>query len=211
VQWQTSLRTEESRRSTRSSTAATPSPSSSPASLRSLRLLTFSSTISPTTKPMRSTLLSTRDGDCCRYRSLQRITSAAGNSSSPSQTVAEMRFGALVAGWGESRLAELERRIALARVAVIDDAMIWSHARLRADCRAAGHALAQPSRPSDLWVAVRAFRHPARHARPGVSRGSSPQRHQRVIAHRSGMSGCRVCVSAVRVPVSGQRRRGSYG
>jgi predicted nucleic acid-binding protein len=73
-----------------------------------------------------------------------------------SQTVAEMRFGALVAGWGDSRLAELERRVGLARVAVIDDAMIWSHAHLRADCRAAGHALAQPSHASDLWVAATA-------------------------------------------------------
>jgi predicted nucleic acid-binding protein len=72
------------------------------------------------------------------------------------QTVAEMRYGALVAGWGESQLAELQRRIALARIAVIDDAMIWSHARLRAECRAAGHALSQPSHASDLWVAATA-------------------------------------------------------
>ena len=57
------------------------------------------------------------------------------------QTVSEMRFGALVAGWGESRLAELERRIAFAQIAVIDDAMIWTHARLRFACREAGHAL----------------------------------------------------------------------
>lgn len=72
------------------------------------------------------------------------------------QTVAEMRFGALVAGWGASRVAELERRIALARIAMIDDAMIWTHARLRAECRASGHALAQPSHAADLWVAATA-------------------------------------------------------
>ena len=41
-----------------------------------------------------------------------------------SQTVAELRYGALVAGWGPSRLAELERRIGLARVAAIDDDLI---------------------------------------------------------------------------------------
>lgn len=40
------------------------------------------------------------------------------------QTVAEMRFGTLAAGWGASRIAELERRIALARIAMIDDAMM---------------------------------------------------------------------------------------
>ncbi len=72
------------------------------------------------------------------------------------QTVAEMRYGAIVAGWGDGRLAELERRIALARVAVIDDAMIWTHARLRARCRAAGHALADASHAADLWVAATA-------------------------------------------------------
>ena len=73
-----------------------------------------------------------------------------------SQTVAEMRYGALVAGWGQSRLAELERRIELARVAVIDDAMIWTHARLRLDCRQMGHALADASHAADLWVAATA-------------------------------------------------------
>jgi predicted nucleic acid-binding protein len=73
-----------------------------------------------------------------------------------SQTVAEMRFGALLAGWGPSRLAELERRIALARVAVIDDAMIWTHARLRLACRRAGHPLADSSHAADLWVAATA-------------------------------------------------------
>ena len=70
------------------------------------------------------------------------------------QTVSEMRFGALVAGWGESRLAELERRIAFAQIAVIDDAMIWTHARLRFACREAGHALSQDAHASDLWIAA---------------------------------------------------------
>lgn len=72
------------------------------------------------------------------------------------QTVAEVRFGALAAGWGASRIAELERRIEFARVAMIDDAMIWTHARLRAECRAVGHALAQPPHAADLWVAATA-------------------------------------------------------
>ena len=72
------------------------------------------------------------------------------------QTVAEVRYGALAAGWGESRLAELERRIALTRVAVIDDDLIWSHARLRVTCRVAGHALAAAAHAADLWVAATA-------------------------------------------------------
>lgn len=72
------------------------------------------------------------------------------------QTVAELRYGALVAGWGEGRLAELDRRIEIARIAIIDDEMIWTHARLRARCRAAGHALAQADHAADLWVAVAA-------------------------------------------------------
>ena len=70
------------------------------------------------------------------------------------QTVSEMRFGALVAGWGESRLAELERRIAFAQIAVIDDAMIWTHAKFRFECRNVGHALAQAAHASDLWIAT---------------------------------------------------------
>ena len=70
------------------------------------------------------------------------------------QTVSEMRFGALVAGWGESRLAELERRIAFAQIAVIDDAIIWTHARLRFACCEAGHALAKAAHATDLWIAT---------------------------------------------------------
>lgn len=31
--------------------------------------------------------------------------------------------------------------------------MIWTHARLRAECRAFGHALAQPAHAADLWIA----------------------------------------------------------
>ena len=72
------------------------------------------------------------------------------------QTVVEVRYGALAAAWGEFRLAELERRIALTRVAVIDDDLIWSHARLRVACRVAGHALAAAAHAADLWVAATA-------------------------------------------------------
>lgn len=73
-----------------------------------------------------------------------------------SQTVAELRYGALVAGWGPSRLAELERRIGLARVAAIDDDLIWTHARLRLACRQSGHALSSAAHAADLWVAATA-------------------------------------------------------
>lgn len=72
------------------------------------------------------------------------------------QTVADVRYGALVARWGPSRRAELERRVGEAGVAPVDDELLWAHARLRAACRAAGHPLAAKVHIGDLWVAATA-------------------------------------------------------
>lgn len=75
------------------------------------------------------------------------------------QTVAELRYGALVAGWGERRLRQLERLVSAAAVAPADDDLVWAHARLRVSCRRAGHALAGHAHAADLWIAATAVRH----------------------------------------------------
>jgi len=72
------------------------------------------------------------------------------------QTVAELRFGAIVAGWGPRRTDEVERHVARALVLWPDDDVVWAQARLRAACRAAGHALAHKVHTADLWTAATA-------------------------------------------------------
>ena len=72
------------------------------------------------------------------------------------QSVAELRYGALLAGWGHGRVDELERRIAAARVVPPDNELVWAHARLRVACRNAGHPLAADAHAANLWVAVTA-------------------------------------------------------
>jgi predicted nucleic acid-binding protein len=75
------------------------------------------------------------------------------------QTVAELRFGALWAKWGPARRAELEQRITRARVAPVDEDLVWEVARLRVACRRAGHALADDHHTGDLWIAATAVRY----------------------------------------------------
>ena len=54
------------------------------------------------------------------------------------QTVMELRFGAIRAGWGELRQRQLERRVAELTVLQPDDRMALICAQLRADCARAG-------------------------------------------------------------------------
>lgn len=75
------------------------------------------------------------------------------------QTVAELRFGALWAGWGPARKAELEDRLARARVVPVDEDLVWEVAQLRVACRRAGHALADDRHANDLWIAATAVRY----------------------------------------------------
>jgi predicted nucleic acid-binding protein len=74
------------------------------------------------------------------------------------QSVAEARYGALRAGWGSLRLAELERLIHRAGVLPVDDDTVWSFARLRAECHRVGHPLHQKEHMGDLWIAAAALR-----------------------------------------------------
>jgi predicted nucleic acid-binding protein len=74
------------------------------------------------------------------------------------QTVMELRFGAMRAGWGELRRQRLERRIASLAELQPDDQMITFCARLRSDCQRVGHALGDKIHDSDRWIAASAMR-----------------------------------------------------
>jgi tRNA(fMet)-specific endonuclease VapC len=68
-------------------------------------------------------------------------------------SVAEMRMGAIVAGWGIRRRALLEEFIEGFRVIYADDSMCTSWAKLRANARASGRSLS----PQDAWIAAAAL------------------------------------------------------
>ena len=71
-------------------------------------------------------------------------------------TAAELRYGALVAGWGDQRRQRLEQLIAATTVVPVSDALLTTAAELRHACRQAGHALHEPVHANDLWIAVSA-------------------------------------------------------
>lgn len=72
------------------------------------------------------------------------------------QTIAELRFGALVAGWGDARRLRLETAIAATTIIPVSDALISEAAELRFECRRVGHPLAAESHAADLWIAASA-------------------------------------------------------
>lgn len=74
------------------------------------------------------------------------------------QSVMELRFGALRAGWGELRRRRLERRIAEIAVVQPDNEMITICAELRLRCQQAGHALGGKLHDGDRWIAATAIR-----------------------------------------------------
>lgn len=71
-------------------------------------------------------------------------------------TVAELRYGALVAGWGDQRRQRLEHSIAATTVVPVSDALLTTAAKLRHACRQVGHALHEPIHANDLWIAASA-------------------------------------------------------
>ncbi|MGL5856806.1 MAG: PIN domain-containing protein [Angustibacter sp.] len=74
------------------------------------------------------------------------------------QTQVEAEYGALRAGWGEGRLAAMERLLGRATVMPVDDRTARVTARLRLDCLRAGHPLHQAQHTADLWIAATAVR-----------------------------------------------------
>jgi len=71
-------------------------------------------------------------------------------------TIAELRYGALVADWGEQRRRRLEQSIAATTVVPVSDALLTTAAQLRHACRQVGHALHEPIHANDLWIAASA-------------------------------------------------------
>lgn len=72
-------------------------------------------------------------------------------------TVAEVRFGAQLAGWGAPRLQRLEQRLARARIVWPGPELVAVHVDLRTECVRRGHALGQKEHDADRWVAATAL------------------------------------------------------
>lgn len=72
-------------------------------------------------------------------------------------TVSELRYGSIVAEWGDFRRRGLERELARATAVEADDTLASTSAELKAACRAAGHALAQKVHDADRWIAATAI------------------------------------------------------
>jgi tRNA(fMet)-specific endonuclease VapC len=70
-------------------------------------------------------------------------------------SVAELRFGAIVAGWGQRRRQQLEDAIARAVVLPADDSVTLLWAQVKADRQHIG----RPISSEDCWVAATALRH----------------------------------------------------
>lgn len=75
------------------------------------------------------------------------------------QTVAELRYGALRARWGQARMSQVEARIRAAAVAPYDDKLAWTYARLKNELVARGHGLGQKQHDGDRWIAATALRY----------------------------------------------------
>ena len=73
-------------------------------------------------------------------------------------TVAELRFGARLAGWGPERLESLERQMERAEIVWPGPGLTDTYAALRAWCVRSGHGLGQKDHEADRWVAATAIR-----------------------------------------------------
>jgi predicted nucleic acid-binding protein len=60
--------------------------------------------------------------------------------------------------WGRTRLLALESKLANVEIIHSGPELVNVHARLRAGCRAAGHAMAQREHNADRWIAATAIR-----------------------------------------------------
>jgi predicted nucleic acid-binding protein len=71
------------------------------------------------------------------------------------QTVAELRFATIRAGWGDLRRHRPEHRLTVVQP---DDYLISTGAQLRAHCQRIVHALGDEVHDSDRWIAATALR-----------------------------------------------------
>ncbi len=72
-------------------------------------------------------------------------------------TVSELRYGALVAGWGAARRNRLDESIQATTVVPVSDRFLSTLAELRFACRGAGHPLHDRAHANDLWIAASAL------------------------------------------------------
>lgn len=72
----------------------------------------------------------------------------------PFSVVAEMRFGAEVAGWGARRRGVLDRLIASSGVMPPLAPVIDAYVDLRSTCSRLGHGLAAKDHEADRWIAA---------------------------------------------------------
>ena len=74
-----------------------------------------------------------------------------------STTVAEVRYGAELAGWGIPRRTRLEHQISRSRIVWPGPDLIEIYVELRVRCTRSGHALGQKVHEADRWVAATAL------------------------------------------------------
>jgi len=74
------------------------------------------------------------------------------------QTVAEVRYGALLRGWGDPRLRRMEAAFGRIEIVYSGPELIRTYAELRVACQRAGHALSQREHDADRWIAATAIR-----------------------------------------------------
>ena len=72
-------------------------------------------------------------------------------------TVAELGYGARLAGWGPGRLRRLGYEIARAEVVWPGPNLVEAYASLRTWCVRTGHGLGQKEHEADRWVAATAI------------------------------------------------------
>ena len=70
------------------------------------------------------------------------------------QTRAELLAGAFIDNWGEQRVGELRRLLDTTPTIGADQAVVDAYARLRAECRSAGHPLQDKQHNADRWNAA---------------------------------------------------------
>jgi predicted nucleic acid-binding protein len=72
-------------------------------------------------------------------------------------TVAELGYGARLAGWGPERLRRLDYEIARAEIVWPGPHLVEAYASLRTWCVRTGHGLGQKEHEADRWVAATAI------------------------------------------------------
>lgn len=73
-------------------------------------------------------------------------------------TVAEIQFGAKVAGWGASRLKRLDHELHRAEIVWPGPELVETYCDLRAWCVRNGHGLGHKEHEADRWIAATAIR-----------------------------------------------------